>query len=140
MIGLDIVKNRPLAIGQRVFVYYNLHKGGYSIRDKATGLVVAYAKTVLLKGVCTFKVSESGRLKTVKERRKRVHAGVEGDFHGASLQMDLAHFSKVYYNPYLVKQFMLIDQQMPISEAGLVYFINKVCYVGGNGDRQRSLF
>lgn len=27
-ISLDIVKNRPLAIGQRVFVYYNLHKGG----------------------------------------------------------------------------------------------------------------
>ncbi|MEK4011124.1 hypothetical protein [Peribacillus sp. FSL M8-0224] len=85
-------------------------------------------------------MSESGRLKTVKERRKRVHAGVESDFHGARLHMDLAHFSKVYYNPYLVKQFTLIDQKTPISEAGLVYLINKVCYVEGNGDRQGSLF
>ncbi|MGD7008260.1 hypothetical protein [Metabacillus sp. 84] len=52
-----LLEGRTLSQGQKVQVYYNQHKGGYSIRDKKSHLVVAYAHSVFLKN-CTFKVSQ----------------------------------------------------------------------------------
>lgn len=65
---------------QRVFVYWNLHKKCWSIKStegKYRGRVVAHSDTVVLGG-CKFKVSEAGRQRVLRERRKNVHAGVEG--------------------------------------------------------------
>lgn len=124
---MQIVKDRQLEPGQRVHVYYNLHQGGYSIKDKKTGLVVAYASNVLI-SKCVFKVSESGRRKTVEERRKRVHAFVEGDFIQADESHDIQHMDKVYYNPYQTASFTVVDDGSHVIKSPLVYCIDKVCY------------
>lgn len=65
----------------RVFVYFNLHKKCWSIRameGNQKGRVIAHAQAVELAN-CTFKVSEAGRQRVLREKRKNVHAGVVGD-------------------------------------------------------------
>ena len=64
----------------RVFVYWNLHKKVWSIKalegtDK--GRVIAHADYVELANV-KFKVSEAGRQRVLREKRKNVHAGAVG--------------------------------------------------------------
>lgn len=61
----------------RVFVYFNLHKQMYSVRDKKTRRVIDHKKELWLEN-CNFKVSEAGRQRVLKEKRKNVHAGIEG--------------------------------------------------------------
>lgn len=122
------LKNRPLATGQRVQIYYNLHQGGYSIKDKATGLVVGYAQNVLLKR-CTFRVQQAGRQKTIAEQRKRVHAYIEGDFVAADEPFDFQHMDKVIYNPYTTPQFTDAEDGSWVMAAATTYCIDKVCYV-----------
>ena len=64
----------------KVDVYRNLHNGMYSIksRDKANrGLVIAHAKQVWLNDV-EFVVSDAGRNRVLRERKKYVHAFVRG--------------------------------------------------------------
>jgi hypothetical protein len=68
----------------RAFVYYNLHKGCWSIKaldGSAKGRVVVHADRVLLRD-CEFKVSEAGRQRVIRERKKNVHAGVVGELEG----------------------------------------------------------
>ena len=50
----------------------------YSVRDVATGLVVAHVGEITLTSVL-FKVSEAGRQRVLREKRKNVHAGLEGN-------------------------------------------------------------
>ena len=64
----------------KVDVYRNLHNGMYSIksRDKANrGLVIAHAKQVWLDDV-EFVVSDAGRARVLREKKKYVHAFVRG--------------------------------------------------------------
>lgn len=62
-------------------VYLNLHKTGFlSVRaaegpDK--GRVVGHVSAIELDG-CTFRVSEAGRQRVIRERQKNVHATVRG--------------------------------------------------------------
>ncbi len=95
------VKGRTLSEGQQVEVYYNLHKKCFSIRCKASGLVVAHAAAVTLKHVA-FKVSEAGRQRVIKEQRKNVHALITGVY---TAQTAPDNLRPLYYNPYKVKGF-----------------------------------
>lgn len=85
----------------RVFVYWNLHKGLWSVKaleGPQKGRVVAREPYVAIYNASP-KVSEAGRQRVLMEKRKNVHAGVVGT---------LAHFDKAYtqdldavtYNPY----------------------------------------
>lgn len=67
----------------RVFVYRNLKKGCWSIKalegtDK--GKVVAHVKHLSMYNV-EFNVNQKGRLRTVREGKKYVHAGVVGNIY-----------------------------------------------------------
>ena len=62
-------------IGDKVFVYKNIKRNCWSI--KRDGLVKQHANVGWLKDV-TFKVSEAGRLRVLREGRKNVHAGLKG--------------------------------------------------------------
>ena len=62
----------------RVRVYRNLRAGGYSVLNPRTGRVVGHASAVLLTAA-RFIVREGGRKRVLEERRKNVHAFVEGD-------------------------------------------------------------
>ena len=60
-----------------VEVYFNLHKHLFSVRSRQTGLVIAHESVVRLTDV-TFRVSEAGRQRVLRERKKNVHAFVRG--------------------------------------------------------------
>ena len=61
----------------KVEVYRNLHNGKLSIRDAKTKLVIGHADRVKLVDV-TFHVSQAGRERVLRERKKNVHAVVRG--------------------------------------------------------------
>ena len=66
---------RSAALGSDVFVYKNLRHNCWSIRVRH--LVTQHANVVWLTDV-TFKVSEAGRRRVLREGRKNVHAGLKG--------------------------------------------------------------
>lgn len=86
---------------KRVYVYYNLHKKCWSVRQ--SGRIVAHTNEILLKD-CKFMVSQAGRARVLKDKRKNVHAGVSGYF------VDLIPACRIYheltYNPYKHETFV----------------------------------
>lgn len=97
-------QGRNVVPGQSVQVYRNLkykNEPVYSIRSVNTGLVLGHATTLLLSR-CVFVVSQAGRKRVLREKRKNVHAWVEGCF-GIIHAGDDKIFNdgvKVTYNPY----------------------------------------
>jgi hypothetical protein len=89
----------------RAFVYWNLHRGQWSIRDVGTRRVVGHADSILLKN-CRLKVSEKGRQRVLRERRKNVHAGVEGEIVLIGNIGPLNEGREVTYNPYKYATFV----------------------------------
>jgi hypothetical protein len=102
---LETYKGRTVAEGDRVDVYRNLNTGNYSIRCSKTKLVLAHASTVQLKE-CTCYVQQSGREKTIREKRKRVHAWVSGLFLSAEKPMSATLTREIFYNPYTTDTFI----------------------------------
>ena len=111
----------------RVFCYFNLHKHCYSLRalDGADrGRVIAHAREAVLRDV-RFKVSEAGRQKVLRERRKNVHAGVVGTLDsylphlspGDSMSRPHRRSEKVTYNPYRFANFVRQRDEAAISGA-----------------------
>lgn len=81
------------------YTYRNLRTGGYSVRHR--GRVVLRAPQLFLKDV-TFTVSEAGRLRVIKERRKNVHAFcVTPELPRTSRpSKPPRHTQRLHYNPY----------------------------------------
>ncbi len=103
----------------RVFVYFNLHRKLWSVKALSgpmRGRVVAHRDTLALTD-CTFKVSEAGRQRVLREQRKNVHAGVVGYLSDAPA---LAHDVPVTYNPYKAATFTRKDTGAPVHHAALV--------------------
>lgn len=100
-----------------VEVYRNLTKGCWSVRDAKTRLVIDHKDELTLAN-CAFKVSEAGRQRVLKEKRKNVHAVVKG------LLLDWApdwDFDiPVRYNPYESPFFRWVDA--PLFNAPYVQF------------------
>ena len=87
---------------QKVFVYRNIRQKCWSVRDCKTRRVVAHLDQLSLNGA-TFKVSEAGRQRVLQEKKKNVHAGVEGIFCSqgqVSLLMFHETYSEIKYDPY----------------------------------------
>ena len=108
----------------KVFVYYNLHKKCWSIKaleGKDKGRVIAHKDAVLLFDT-TPKVSQAGRKRVLREKRKNVHAGIVGDWLPDTMGNDISlddkvAFNQVTYNPYKYENF--------------VYKADETCYTGG---------
>jgi len=83
----------------RVFVYRNLHKNCLSVRCVKTKRVIAHVDFILLED-CKFKVSQKGRERVLKEKRKNVHAGVEGNWIDKKTVMLTTNSRHVIYNPH----------------------------------------
>ena len=85
----------------KVFVYYNLHRHLWSVKaleGPHKGRVVAHAHTVALT-MASPKVSEKGRQRVLRDKRKNVHAGVVGTL--AAFEGDAPPWwGEVSYNPY----------------------------------------
>lgn len=61
----------------RVFVYWNLTKKIWSVRNEKTGRIVAHLPELTVQN-CNFVVSQAGRERVIREKSKNVHAGVRG--------------------------------------------------------------
>lgn len=109
------LKGRSLKEGQRVFVYFNLHKKCYSIRDHKTGLVVAHADSLNLYNV-TWKVGQAGRKKVLETGTKNVHAGLLGNF--TERKMIVSNSTKeATYNPFKYDSFVDRHSEQPLDES-----------------------
>ena len=111
----------------RVQVYRNLHKKCWSIRDKKTRKVVCHADTVHL-GNCKMHVSEAGRKRVLKEKRKNVHAWIEGDLIAALVDSKGYRiileewWPEIKYNPYKNPNFYKTMQIEDVHTAENAFF------------------
>lgn len=98
-------------VGQRVRVYWNLHKHTFSIQDTQSGLVIGHSKHVEIDDA-SFVVRQGGRQKVLETRRKNVHAFVVGTLLSATeeAQRDggsLTELTELTYNPYKYDSFVI---------------------------------
>lgn len=125
----------------RADIYKNLHKNRFSIRileGPAKGKVIAHCSKVLVEDV-DFVVSEAGRQKVLREKKKNVHAFVRGRV--VAMSGDLSDLAKdfglrrdefpfspvrsiglkakgkdVTYNPYRGASFHIRKTEHPVSK------------------------
>lgn len=118
----------------KVFIYFNLHKKCWSIKalegdDK--GRVIAHAVSFVMSN-CTTKVSEAGRQRVLREKRKNVHAGIVGQLQRHSMHMelpaDLQMSNKLSYNPYKGATFFDVSTNEPVLKADTVVGCNRTVY------------
>jgi len=113
----------------RVFVYFNLHKLLWSVRaleGPNKGRVIQHAREIFLTD-CRFRVSEAGRQRVLRERRKNVHAGVVGRV-GSAVPPDAAGGVRVSYNPYKYPTFVRADSLEPVHRAEAVLLRDKAAF------------
>jgi len=103
----------------KVFVYRNLHKKCWSVKALSgphKGLVIAHLKELTLVD-CIFRVSEAGRQRVIKTKRKNVHAGVVGYLTTTEASPSM---KKVRYNPYEAGCFKFVETKEPIHKSSIV--------------------
>lgn len=107
-----------LDITKPVKVYYNLHKKCLSVQQ--SGLVKFHTEYIVLRDV-TFKVSEAGRQRVLKEKRKNVHAFIHGYISCPRVIDDLKYEfqGNAKYNPYKYSTFV-DDEGEPVESADFV--------------------
>lgn len=102
--------------GKRVRVYRNLHKKCFSVKCMKTGLVIAHVNEITLTDA-TFPVSQAGRNRVLKEKRKNVHAFIQGIVDNNTL---VYGNTKVCYNPYKRGNFFYCSNGREIKSARAV--------------------
>lgn len=108
----------------KVFVYFNLHKKCFSVKaleGAMKGRVIAHRHDVLLYDA-TFKVSEAGRQRVLREKKKNVHAGVcgtwdERPFDRQTIDQTIVIGQAVMYNPYKYDSFVTLYGEAPVKTA-----------------------
>lgn len=111
--------------GERVAVYYNIHKGGFSIksmdkRNPHNGKVVAYADVVMVNDA-QFHIKPSGLRNIHKTGYKEIYATVRGTLIGTeSVQTEGHRWG--YCNPFTTETFVDWQTGVELSTAAEVYF------------------
>lgn len=123
---MRMVKDRTLNTGDKVFVYYNLHKHCFSVKNVKTGLVVAHTDDITLEDA-VFKVSEKGRLRVLSEKRKNVHAGVVGSYYPSP--MSILYSEEATYNPYKFESFVLVETEEKLDSASVARLKDRKVYI-----------
>lgn len=126
--------DKPIDYNKRVYVYWNLHKKVWSI--KQSGIVVDHAQFVHLKD-CRFLVEKAGRQKVLREKKKNVHAGISGylmenaDYVLHKIyNREYNELEHITYNPYQYNTFVTCRTHTPTYSADYVEMgINTKSYV-----------
>ena len=107
----------------KVRIYYNFHKKLFSVQEKVNGSwkVVEYTKEIFLRNA-TFKVSEAGRQRVLKEKRKNVHAFILGE-RFPFIPKSFVYRDEISYNPYKGPNFMVVSEDKPLDRAKYVTII-----------------
>lgn len=117
----------------KVDVYFNLHKKCLSVRDCESRRVIAHVDAIALKQA-TFRVSESGRQRVLRDRRKNVHAFVRGYLDTTPHMRDVVNKCdvQVTYNPYKYDSFVRVSDTSPVKQASNVIIQGRVIMATGN--------
>ena len=124
----------------KVRIYWNLHQGMWSVQDAKTRRVIGHATQILVRDA-SFVVSEAGRQRVLRERKKNVHAFVVGELEAAiwfstrdamgSLMFDWRHCTRannayrdaankygkaVTYNPFKGPTFVEVFSENGVEE------------------------
>lgn len=91
-------------------VYWNIHRKQWSVQRKGPkGWRVALTTPALALAECSFSVSQAGRNRVLREKRKNVHAFVVGKLlaSGSSPSIEISGAQPVTYSPYRAGHFYL---------------------------------
>ena len=113
-------------LGRKVKVYYNLHRHCWSVQDYKTRRVIGHCDSLSLKE-CSFKVSDAGRARVLKEGKKNVHAFVVGFLVSYELfTPEHCLDRQITYNPYKYDSFVLAqDVQTRVLQMPNVAMFNR---------------
>lgn len=134
MKGFQPYKGRSIENGQRIKVYFNLHNKKYSavaMSGSDKGRVLGHFDEVVLDKV-SFVVSEAGRQRVIREKKKNVHAYAIGTLwktYQTLMGQSRIVGSKLRYNPYKMSQFHV--NEMPVTQADGVYLGHRGLYAVG---------
>lgn len=107
----------------KVFAYRNLHRNCWSVKaleGNLKGRVIYHAQDLTLWN-CTFKVSEAGRQRVLREQKKNVHAGVVGMLDECTANwMPPTPGTSVTYNPYKYDSFVYKDTESKANHSRFV--------------------
>ena len=100
------------------FIYRNLRTKTWSLRS-SKGRVVGHPREIWIDSP-VFVVSETVRQRVIREKMKRVHAGIRGLI-TTEFKSNFSKMVEVTYNPYKYSSFVLISTEAPIKSADLVF-------------------
>ncbi|MCP3763677.1 hypothetical protein NLX67_14975 [Domibacillus sp. A3M-37] len=130
MPSLTLVEGATLEKGERIEVYFNIRKGGFSIKsiDKQNplnGKVIAHTDTLMIEQA-TFQYSQKTLEKIHAKQQKAVYAVVRGYYVATGdMSEETSSFMPGYCNPYTTDHFINWQTKEEIKEADLVYFYDK---------------
>tara|TARA_R100000008_G_scaffold68359_1_gene45568 strand:+ start:1938 stop:2429 length:492 start_codon:yes stop_codon:yes gene_type:complete len=124
--SVTILKEQPaIDTNKRVYVYYNLHKKIWSVRQ--SGKVVAHTKNIMLRDA-KFLVSKAGQARVRREKKKNVHAGVSGYVVDSIPVSKLSSEAFLTYNPYKHDGFVAFND--PYEIVKYADYVQLECGVG----------
>lgn len=112
-------RSDDLTDGLKVDVYWNFHKKRFSVKSRerdSFGLVIAHCDQIYLRSA-EFIVSQSGRKRVVRQRRKNVHAFIRGIWSTSPTRGE----AEVRYDPYRHEQFMANSRPIHYSDEVMGY-------------------
>jgi hypothetical protein len=113
--------------GSKLDIYWNLHLGCWSVKDK--GRVILHPLKILAED-CQLVVQPGGRRRVLETKRKNVHAFVRCKSLIIHDKLDFLvpnTWVELHYNPY--KSSTFVDNSgTPFYNAKKVYMDNKKCY------------
>lgn len=114
--------------GMKVRCYYNLTKHCISVQYK--GKVIAHVSDIALEDV-TFVVQQGGRDRVLREKRKNVHAFVQGTFVERTLiegAIENLWWKRASYSPYVSNSFYDTETRNPCLTAKIVYITDNIVW------------
>lgn len=101
------LKHKPIKKNTNlVRVYWNLNKKCWSVCSKENGNKLLYHTDKFYLSNCFFVVSQKGRERVLREKRKNVHAYVEGFFdNNLPVPRKSSKTKQITYNPYIASFF-----------------------------------
>ena len=116
--------------GQRVYVYFNLHRKLWSVRaldGPHKGRVIAHKRGVVLQDVSP-RVSQAGRERVLRERKKNVHAGLVGYWVPFNTPL-VEPLRAITYNPYKYKSFVYVSDGSAYTGTRKALLLNRTVRV-----------
>ncbi len=111
----------------RVRTYWNLHKRCFSVQSRETRRVIAHLPSLFLTDV-KFIVYEHARQRVLREKKKNVHAFVEGNTQERWINLQGFNIQPVFYNPYKMDSFQTAEG-VAVKAADLVYLSERRVYI-----------